>query len=263
MIEHNTGRKFLTLILLLGAFLVPDRIAVAADKAEHGANPSEPSASQKDLEELKQLLIRARSPVKVLEIEMALTDRPSKGSKDAPITLVEFSDYECPHCRRYLITTMPLIKRDYIETGKVLYVARDFPVEMRHHHAFKAARAAHCASEQQQFWEMHDRLITHAKSLHLDVFAEHAAAIGLDAAAFDQCLGSSRYVPEIREEISQGKRLGVRGTPTFFLGFTRDDGNRMTAIRRIVGAQPYDTFRQEMDKLLAGESLGREDHAGR
>src|SRR5690349_18876426 len=109
---------------------------------------------------------------------------PALGRRDAPVTIVEFSDYECPFCRQFVSATLPTLKSTYVDAGKVRYVFRDFPLEQLHPHARKAAEAAHCAGEQGKYWEMHDLLFQNQQALGTDDLAGYAGRLGVDAATF-------------------------------------------------------------------------------
>ena len=134
-----------------------------------------------------------------------LTDAPSLGRKDAPVTLVEFSDYECPFCQRHFLSVLPEIKREYVDTGKVRYVFVDFPLEQLHPHARKAAEAAYCAGEQGRYWEMHDALFTNQQALELPQLGGHARNLGLDATAFESCLFSGRHAARVARHAGMGE----------------------------------------------------------
>jgi protein-disulfide isomerase len=146
---------------------------------------------------------------------------------------------------------LPQIEKEYIATGKVKYVFRDFPIERLHSEAFKAARAAHCAGEQNKYWEMHARLFTHQKALKEKDWSGHARTLGLDLGKFQECLDSEKYTDEIRKDIADGRQAGVRGTPTFFLGLTKPNAPAITATLMVRGAQPYALFKEAIESLLS------------
>ena len=148
---------------------------------------------------------------------------------------------------------MPQIERDYIKTGKVKYVFRNFPIESIHKEAFKAAEAANCAGEQGKYWEMHARLFAHQKALSPKDLSGHAQALGLDMPEFQQCLDSGKHATEIRNDIAEGQKSGVTGTPIFFLGFTDPKNSKVKVLRVIRGAQPYASFREAIDSLLSSQ----------
>lgn len=175
-------------------------------------------------------------------------DAPFLGRADAPVTIVEFSDYQCPFCQRFFATTLPTIKKEYIETGKVRYVFRDYPIDQIHPQARKAAEAAHCAGEEDKYWEMHDALFQNATALALPQLTEHARAIGLDGSAFDACVSSGRHAARVERGIADAAAAGVQGTPGFVIGLTKPGSVvEGTPVR---GAQPLDTFRQIIDQML-------------
>ena len=181
-------------------------------------------------------------------VRTSVADAPMLGRADAPVTLVEFSDYQCPFCQRFFATTLPALKKDYIDTGKLRYVLRDFPLEM-HQHARKAAEAAHCAGEQGKYWEMHDVLFQHQQALAPPQLAEHARTVGVDEPKFAECLSSGRYATRVERGLADGAAAGVQGTPGFVVGKTKPgDVVEGTPIR---GAQPLEAFRRIIDQILA------------
>jgi len=182
-------------------------------------------------------------------VHMSVADAPMLGRADAPVTLVEFSDYECPFCQRFFAMTFPALKKDYVDTGKVRYVFRDFPLDQLHPNAKKAAEAAYCAGEQGKYWEMHDVLFQNQRALAPSQLVEYARAVGVAGAAFDQCVSSGRYAPQIERGLIDGTAAGVQGTPGFVIGrTTAADTVEGTPIR---GAQPVETFRRIIDQWLA------------
>lgn len=213
------------------------------------------SAIQKELQEIKSLLQgrgvtpppEPQSPV------LSINDGPFKGERDAKVTLIEFSDYQCPFCARHFRETWPQLEREYISTGKVKYVLRNFPIESIHPQAFKAHEAAICAGEQGKYWQMHDRLFANQQALGLTELPQYAQALGFDLAKFQQCLESGKEASKIRNDLADGLKAGVQGTPTFFLGFTDANDTKVKALRVIRGAQPYAAFKEAIDSLLTTE----------
>jgi protein-disulfide isomerase len=182
-------------------------------------------------------------------VRASVAGAPMLGRADAPVTIVEFSDYQCPFCQRFFSTTLPALRKDYIDAGKVRYVFRDFPIDQIHPHARQAAVAAHCAGEQDRYWEMHDALFQNQRALAPPQLVEHARSIGLDGPAFDACLSSDRHAARIERGLADGAAAGVRGTPGFVIGrTTAGDVVEGTPIR---GAQPIETYRRIIDQLLA------------
>jgi protein-disulfide isomerase len=163
---------------------------------------------------------------------------PSKGSPDAPVTIVEFSDYECSYCAGAEVTVKRVLEA---YPGKVRLVYRDLPLSI-HPHAPKAAEAAHCAGEQQRYWDMHDVLFANQRALKVDDLKAHARKLGLDAAKFDACLDSGRMAGKVDADRKAGEALGLDGTPTFFV-----DG------RPYVGGRPFEAFQEVIDHTLSNK----------
>jgi len=145
-----------------------------------------------------------------------------QGRADAPVTLVEYGDYECPYCG----AAYPVVKDIQAQMGdSLLFVFRNFPITSSHPHAEKAAEAAEAASAQGRFWEMHDHLYEHQQQLTGEDLHTHAQALGLDLKRFDQDLADNACAPRVREDFMSGVRSGVNGTPTFFIDGVRYDGS--------------------------------------
>jgi len=186
-----------------------------------------------------------------IRTEISIDGAPWLGDPKAKVTLVEFSDYECPLSGQYFNWTMRQIVDDYVKTGKVKYVIRDFPLESIHPLAEKAAEAAHCAGEQGKYWAMHDRLLNNQASLQPEILPLHADVLRLNGPKFRQCLGSNRYTNAVRESAALAKTAGSQGTPAFFLGLTDPDGSKLQAVTYIAGAQPYAIFKETIEELLS------------
>lgn len=162
-----------------------------------------------------------------------------KGNKDAKVTIVEFSDFECPFCSRYSTETFPQIDKTYIQTGKVRYVFHNFPLPM-HANAQKAAEAAECAGAQGKFWEAHDKLFANQENLTLADLKQYAASLGLKTADFNTCLDSGKFKDDVAADLSLGQSVGVSGTPAFFING-----------KLISGAMPFENFKQAIEAELA------------
>jgi protein-disulfide isomerase len=167
------------------------------------------------------------------------------GSPEAPLTMVEFTDLQCPFCREYAATTFDEIKKNWIDTGRLRYISRDFPLDF-HPYAMPAARAARCAGEQGKFWEMRMALMRNANLLSPGYITKTAADLKLNAKAFAECTASPKYDAEIEAETVEGARIGVSGTPTFVIGKSLPDA---VAGPMIVGALPYGTFDAKLKEL--------------
>jgi protein-disulfide isomerase len=187
-----------------------------------------------------------------LPAEVATAGAPVKGAPTAPVTLVEFSDFQCPFCGRHFRDTYGQLDREYIATGKVRYVFRHLPLERIHPQAFRASEAAECAGAQGKFWEMHDVLFANQQALMPPDLARHAQGLKLDLARFNACL-EGQTAARIRQDMTLAVEAGVRATPTFIVGTTLP-GGRVKVVRRLSGALPFATFKGAIDSLLAGVS---------
>ena len=211
---------------------------------------------QKDLNDIKSLLKgltarrgRAQQPFKPADI--TIDGSPVMGQADAPVTMVEFTDYQCPFCRRYSNGTFPQIIKDYVKTGKVRYVVRQFPLKAIHPKAVKASEASLCAGDQGKYWEMHDRIFQKTKAFEQKEWVRHAEALGLDMGSFKDCLENGKKTQKVNRDLKEGTALGMRGTPGFFFGRTDPDNpNKFKAVQMIRGAHPYPQFKQIIEKLL-------------
>lgn len=172
-----------------------------------------------------------------VEVTIANTD-PSIGNKDAPVTIIAFEDFECPFCERFSQQTLPLIIDEFVKTGQVRLVWKDFPLSI-HSNAQKAHEAARCAWEQDKFWEYHDALFNNQNGLSAKNLKQYARNLGLNESQFTSCLDSGKYTALIREKISEGTSVGVSGTPSFLING-----------RLVVGAQPYQTFADIINQAI-------------
>jgi len=229
---------------------------VSALKSEIEALKQGQKAMQKDLNEIKTLLkalatrnVRAQQPFKPSDI--IIDGSPVIGQADAPVTIVEFTDYQCPFCRRHASGTFAQIKKDYVETGKVRYVVRQFPLKAIHPKAMKASEASLCAGDQGKYWDMHNRIFHDTKTFHQEEWVRHAEALGLDMGSFKDCLESGKKASQVEQDLKEGAALGVRGTPGFFIGRTDPDNpNKFKATEFMRGAFPYPRFQEVIEKLL-------------
>jgi protein-disulfide isomerase len=255
--------KTAILIAMLGGLtLLCTRPGLAQPSHELGALKKEvealkegQTAIRKSLQEIKDALRGAQTapPAVPQNVVLTLDGAPFMGSKDAKVTLFEFSDYQCPFCGRHASQTLPQFVTEYVKTGKVKYVLRDFPLEAIHPQAFKAAEAARCAGDQGKYWEMHDRIFANQKAMTPVDLVNHAKALGVDLPTFQQCLDTGKHAAKVRADLADGQKAGVTGTPTFFLGLTEPNGSAVKSARRIVGAQPYGAFKEAVDGLLGSQ----------
>jgi len=186
------------------------------------------------------------------EVRVSVDDDPIKGDPKAPVTIVEFSDYQCPFCRRFHEQTLPSLDTEYISKGKVRYAFRDYPLEF-HQNALPAALAANCAGEQGKYWEINDFLFKNPDKLEVPNILSSARSLGLNKEELEKCINEKRYQSEINRDMEDARKYGVRGTPSFFIGKT-EEGKEINGFP-IRGAQPYQVFKTRIDKLL-GEDKG-------
>ena len=185
----------------------------------------------------------AAEPQEPSRFDVSADDDAVLGDSDAPVTIIEFSDYECPFCARFWSQTLPALKSEYIDTGKAKLVYRDLPLPF-HANAQKAAEAAECAGDQDKYWDMHDKIFEN-QAIEISDLKGYAGDLGLDTAEFNSCLDSGKHEDEVNKDYSDASKVGASGTPTFFIG------NDENGYVKIVGAQPFAVFQQVIDAELA------------
>lgn len=195
----------------------------------------------------------AAAPAEPTSATVSMDDDPVLGNADAPVTIVEFSDYECPFCKRHYDQTHSQLLTNYINTGKVKLVFRDLPLSFHDPMATTEAIAANCAREQggdAAYWKMHDEMFAKTTSngngLTKDQLNQFATAQGLNAANFKTCVDSDKYKDEVAKDLADANAAGATGTPSFVIGKSGDQVSGAL----IVGAHPYASFQAEIDKLL-------------
>lgn len=193
----------------------------------------------------KQPLANRGSPVP-RTASAATRGRPALGNPNASVTVVEFTDYQCPFCRRFENSTFKQLKKNYIDTGKVRWVVLDMPLAI-HNDALLASHAAHCAGEQDKFWELRTLLFQNQKQLLPEHIASYAKQIDIQPEDFNACMNSSRYQETIQRDIAEAEKQRITGTPTFVIGRSSAD---VVSGKRIVGALPYRVFSTEIESLL-------------
>ncbi len=249
----------LCLLAAAGACLTPAFCGAETTAADTAAPAIDQDAAQAILQELKEI---RRVLEKIERQELAQpAQRPDSpqtasvsigkdatilGAQDAPVTVVEFTDYQCPFCKRFIQSTFPLLKRDFIDTGKVRWIVRDLPLGF-HPNAHKAAQAAHCAGDQGRFWEMRDTLFRNNANLGIEQLPGYAREIGLDGNAFDACLSSDRHQAQIDQDSQEANRIRITGTPSFIIGKTAGD---TVSGQLVIGAQAPAVFTAEIQRVL-------------
>ncbi len=171
---------------------------------------------------------------------------PVLGNKNAKVTIIEFSDFQCPFCKTLFDESLAQIKKDYVDTGKAKFAYRHYPLTSIHPNAQKTAEATECANEQGKFWEYHDQLFTYQADWEtltgeaLDAkLSEYAVAVGIDGTQLLECVTSNKFADKVEEDISAGNEVGVDGTPATFINGIR-----------ISGAVPYEEFKAEIERAL-------------
>ena len=201
------------------------------------------------------------------EVQVSVDDDPGMGDPNAPLTMVEFSDYECPYCKSFFEETLPQIKSAYIDTGKVRFVLRDLPLPFHEPAASKEALAANCARDQggdEKYFLYHDeifaRTASNAEGMKTADYAAAATKIGLNVAAFNSCLSTDKFKDEVAKDLADVTALSQKlaekypqtfqgiGTPTFIIGKTDSSGTFTGQV--VSGAQPFASFQQVIDDLL-------------
>ena len=241
--------------LIIGLILL---VGVAAFFAgSYTSNLTSNQISEEDLEEaiakleLEILQNQLSTEQPKLTVKISVDNDPIIGNPDAPITIIEFSDFQCPFCARFYTQTLPLIHEEYIEPGKVKLVFRDFPIQSIHPNALPASVASECANEQGKFKEMHDVLFENQNEWNrqetvdaLSLFSQYAEEMQLEQEVFDSCLTNGKYIEEIRKDLRDGQKYGIGGTPGFFVG------NDEIGYVKMEGAQPFESFKKIIDSQL-------------
>ena len=248
-------KRTLLAMLVFCLLLSSTTVWSASTKEELSELKAQITEVQKDLAEIKKMLKEgARAPAKAAgfkEQVISIGNSPVKGNNDAPVTIVEYSDYECPYCARSYRDVMPKLQEEYIDTGKVRFVMREFPLASIHKNATNASLAALCAERQDKYWEMHNIMFENQKQLDVDSLKTYAATIGLDTGAFDTCLTNKETEDDLRADMASAAKLGQRGTPGFYIGLTdKNDPDKVNMSVSIRGAQSFDNFSASIDDLL-------------
>ncbi len=179
-------------------------------------------------------------PIEVVRYPVTEQDNPAIGPADAPITIIEFSDFECPFCTRWHQQVWPRLQEAYGDKIRLVY--RDFPLYSIHPNAGPAAEAANCANEQGRFWEYHDLLFAAEQGLGREAYEAYATQLNLDLAQFKTCLDERRYESEVTADFEYARQLGIQSTPTFFINGVA-----------LIGAQPFEVFQEVIELELAGK----------
>ena len=234
----------MALALLAAALLAPHARAdgLTSEQAQEIIN---------ELKQIRQTLEKMQSPqaAPAPDDKVSYKLSPggfSMGDAKAPLVMVEYTDFQCPFCQQFHNTAFAQIKANYIDTGKIRFVSRDFPLDF-HDNARRAATAGRCAAEQGKYWEMRHVMIVNAEQLKADNLASYAGQVKMDVAKFRSCLDSDKFKAQIDQDIAEGGVAGVQGTPSFVLGYLEND--KLQGVR-LVGAMPYAQFDAKIQEML-------------
>ena len=223
---------FVTVVLGVAAVVLVWRALSPPTRSEASGRP--PSVEQVESERLST----------------ALASEPTVGTRTAPVVVIEYSDFECPFCARYSADTYPKIEKNFLGTGRVQYVFRNFPMERIHPSALPAAEAARCAHREGEHLEMREYLFAHGRALGISNWADVASTLGLSVSRFTHCMSNHSALNEVEAEKRDAARFGVKSTPTFLFGRKLPNGE-VQITSRLLGAAPYDVFKDELDRLVA------------
>lgn len=229
-------------------FLLP----LAAQQKDTGITREQADEILSELRQIRQLLEKqgggtaANRPPEPTRAKLNMEGSQMLGSKDAPVTMVEFTDYQCPFCQRFHTTVFNELKKNYIDTGKVRFYSRDLPLDTMHPNAIRAAMAARCAAEQGQFWKLRDIMGANPDKLDMTSIMADAASLKMDTTAFKSCVESDKYKSAIQNDVLEAMKIGADGTPTFVIGKSTANGVDGEVL---VGAQPYVAFDQKLKQL--------------
>ena len=256
--DHLNERKIKksTYNVLIITIIITTGIA-AFFGGSYTSNLNSEQITQKELEnalaKLELKILEKQLPTKQpnIPLKISIDNDPIIGSPNAPITIVEFSDFQCPFCARFHVETLPLIMNEYINDGQVKLVFRDFPIQSIHPNALPASVAAECANEQGKFEEMHDTLFENQNEWNnqsldnvIATFSQYASDMKLEKERFDSCLKNGKYIEEIQKDLDDGRTYGISGTPGFFVG------NDQIGFIELKGAQPFENFKKVIDSQL-------------
>jgi protein-disulfide isomerase len=247
-------KKFLVYATLFGALPLAAQVAPVAQVAndQTGLTRQQGDEILKELRQIRQLMEKQQAkpgqPQEEAPTRAKITDLSGVsmlGSKAAPITIVEYTDYQCPFCQRFHVTAFSELKKAYIDTGKVRFFSKDMPLDF-HPNAMRAAMAARCAGEQGKFWELRDTMGANPNSLDLEHIVGFAADLKMDTNALRACIDSGKYKERVQNDVLEAMKIGANGTPTFIIGKSVGEG---VDGELVVGALPFQMFDLKLKDL--------------
>jgi protein-disulfide isomerase len=245
-------QTLLSSLFCLGFLITSAYVAPVAGSDALAGDTSELSEEerQREVAKLMRILNARRNPVTDVDLTLQLTENPEIGASNAKLVIAEFSSFQCGYCRRHNSVTMPQLVAEQIETGRVRYVFFDYSVESPQPVAREAAEAGRCAADQGLYWELRNHLFRNPHRLQAGTFSDQAMIPDLDALPFEECMETGQFSAAVSSDLTRARALGIKGTPSFLVGFAVDDGAAVKVVRRITGAQPYDVFAGVVDELL-------------
>jgi protein-disulfide isomerase len=239
-------------LLPLNAQVATHTPADSAAKQDPGITRQQADQILNELRQIRQLLeqqakagAQAPQPPKVSRATLNMEGVPMLGLQAAPLTVVEYTDYQCPFCQRFHVTTFGELKKAYIDTGKVRFYSRDLPLDF-HPNAMRAALAARCAGEQGQFWKLRDVMGANPDKLDIDNIVGFARDLKMDAAGLRGCVETEKYKNAIQADLLEAMKVGAQGTPTFVIGKSTATGVEGEVME---GAMPFAMFDQKLKDL--------------
>jgi protein-disulfide isomerase len=231
-----TFTHFLTLLAIIFAYLLGAMTVKLQYLEQNGTGGNAQALTAND---------QTPEPSPIINVAVDPGNLPMLGNKDAKVTIVEFSDFQCPFCKRFYEDAMAQIKKEYVDTGKVKIAYRHYPLSF-HPHAGKAGEASECANDQGKFWEYHDILFENQEGWSgkdaagaAEDFVSYAGELGLDTGTFSTCLSSDKYAEKVKQDEKAGNDAGVSATPTFYVNG-----------RQVVGALPFAEFKTVIEEQL-------------
>jgi protein-disulfide isomerase len=245
------GTVALPLALFLPAAAQDTNTTKPDSGKEQGITHEQAEQILQELRQIRQLLERQQKPQAPPEAAHAKLDLEGAellGSKSAPITVVEFTDYQCPFCQRFHMTVFGEMKKAYIDTGKIRFYSRDLPLDSIHPNAMRAAMSARCAAEQGQFWKLRDIMGANPDKLEMASLVDAAASLHMNTEAFRACVESGKYREAVQESVLEAMKFGIGGTPSFVIGKSTPEGVDGEVME---GAVPLSEFAKVFARLEA------------
>lgn len=230
--------------------VLPLALLVPLSAQDTGITKQQADEIINQLRQIRQLLEKQAKPAaqqepQPTEAKLKLDGVQMLGSKNAPLTIVEFTDYQCPFCERFHLTTFPELKKEYIDTGKVRFYSKDMPLDF-HANAMRAAQAARCAADQGQFWTLRNIMGTHPDKLDMGNLLSDASELKMNVDTFKTCVESEKYKKAVETDVVEAMKIGANGTPSFVIGKSTPEG---VDGELMVGAMPYSMFDDKLKAL--------------